>query len=276
MKKSGAFPIILILLTAVILMVFSTGCNKEFRKLEKSEDWKKKLDGAMRYYEAEDYYRATILLEQILPITRGMPEGEQVQFYFAYCHYRQGLYILASHHFKTFYETYARSEFVEEARFMYAHSLYLDSPSYNLDQTSSFEAIRAMQNFINRFPRSQYREQASDAINELQTKLERKAYEASKQYLKLSWFKSAIVAFENFKDDFPDSEFNEEIAFLKIEAIYKLANRSIFSKQEERYRETIKYYEEFIDMYPNSKYLRVAEKYYAGSLDFISDLMANK
>ncbi len=244
------------------LVLFS--CSK-FRKIEKSDSWEEKYKAALNYYEEKDYYRASILLEQIIPITRGKKEGEKVQFYLAYCTFYEGSYILSSYHFKNFYETYARSEYVEEASYMYAYSLFMDSPNYNLDQTNSFEAINALQGFINKYPNSRFREQASAVINEMQVKLEKKAYENAKQYIKLGRFKSSIVAFDNFKNDFPDSDYNEEIAFLKIKAEYNLASQSILSKQEERYRAVIAFYNEFVDLYPQGQYLKQAEGYYDDS-----------
>lgn len=254
------------------LVIFSVASCSKFRKIEKSEDWRVKYEAALNYYENKDYYRSGALFEQILPIVRGLPEGEKVQFYFAYTQYYQKFYLLAAHHFEVFYNTYARSEYAQEAQFMHAYSLYANSPAYNLDQTSSIEAVVAMQAFLNRYPTSKFRDQATDVIDDIQEKLERKGYENAKQYYKLERYKAAVVAFETFGNDFPDSEYNEEIAFLKFMAQYNLANKSILSKQLERYREANEYYLEFIDKYPDSQYAREAEKRYVDSLEKVTEL----
>lgn len=256
----------------VILTTLAVISCSKFRKIEKSTDWRIKYEAALRYYENEDYYRATVLFDQILPIVRGLPEGEKVQFYSAYSQYYQKFYLLASHQFKVFYETYARSEFAEEAEFMYAYSLYANSPAYNLDQTSSIEAVVAMQNFINRRPQSKFRDDATKVIDDIQQKLERKGYENAKQYYKLERYDAAVIAFDSFSNDFPDSEFNEEIAFLKFMAQYNWAEKSITSKQLERYQLAREYYIEFIDRFPTSQYLNEAEKRYGNSLNKINEL----
>ena len=85
----------------VLLGGFS--CSK-FRKIEKSEDWRVKYDAALTYYEKKDYYRASVLFDQIMPIVRGLPEGERVQFYLGYCQYYDKKYLFAAEYFKTFYE----------------------------------------------------------------------------------------------------------------------------------------------------------------------------
>ncbi len=68
------------------LLVLYVGCS-EFRKIQKSDDWKLKYDAALKYYERKDYYRSVILFDQIRPYLRGTAEAEQVEFYYAYAHY---------------------------------------------------------------------------------------------------------------------------------------------------------------------------------------------
>lgn len=256
----------------IVFLLFALASCSKFRRIEKSEDWRVKYEAALNYYENEDYYRSGALFEQILPIVRGLPEGEKVQFYFAYTQYYEKFYLLAAHHFKVFYQTYARSEFAQEAQFMHAYSLYANSPAYNLDQTSSIEAVISMQAFINRYPNSKFRDEATAVIDDVQEKLERKGYENAKQYYKMERYKAAVVAFETFSNDFPDSEFNEEVAFLKFMSQYFLAGQSIYSKQLERYREANQFYIQFIDRYPESPFAREAEKKYNESLEMVSEL----
>jgi outer membrane protein assembly factor BamD len=260
-----------LLLSFVLVLVMAVSCSK-FRKIEKSEDWRVKYEAALVYYEKKDYYRASVLFENILPIVRGLPEGEKVQFFLAYCQYYDRLYLLASEQFKTFYETYGRSAFAEEARYMYAYSLYVASPNTNLDQTSSIEAMGAMQEFLNRYPNSKFRDQAIQAILTSQEKLEKKGFENAYQYYKMRMYTAAVVALNNFKSNYPDSEYLEEAYYLVIDAEYKLAQKSITSKQRERYNAVVEHYKEFLERYPSSGFLKDAEKLYAESLDKLNSL----
>ncbi|HYC84263.1 MAG TPA: outer membrane protein assembly factor BamD [Chryseosolibacter sp.] len=259
------------LLACLTIVLGQFSCSN-FRKIEKSEDWRIKYEAALNYYEKKDYYRASVLFEQILPIVRGLPEGEKVQFYLAYCQYYDRLYMLASEQFKTFSETYGRSPFAEEARYMYAYSLYRSSPNPSLDQTASIDAMIAMQEFINRYATSKFRDQAIEVITESQRKLEKKGFENAYQYYKMRYYKAAVVALTNFTQNFPDSKYNEEAYYLIIDAQYELAQQSVLSKQSERYKEVVEYYKTFLDRYPQSQYLKDAEKLYADSLDKINSL----
>jgi len=248
----------------VLVLLVAVSCSK-FRRIEKSADWRVKYEAAMNYYSKKSYYKASVLFEQITPIVRGLPEGEKVQFYMAYCQYYEKLYLLASEQFKTFYETYGRSSLAEEARYMYAYSLYGSSPNANLDQSSSIDAMAAMQEFLNRYPNSKFRDQAIACIGIIQAKLEIKGFDNANQYFRMRQYKAAVVALTNFRSNFPDSKYVEEAWFLVIVANYKLAEQSIRSKQEERYRSTVESYKEFIDRYPESPFLRDAQKYYDDS-----------
>lgn len=256
--------------TVVLLLLLLLGACGQFRKIEKNPDWRVKYEGAMNYYAKKDYYKAASLFEQILPIVRGLPEGEKVQFHLAYCQYYEKAFLIASELFKTFYETYGRSALVEEARFMAAYSLFVHSPNHNLDQNSSIQAMTAMQEFLNRYPESKFMEQAVQAIDEMQQKLEQKGFENARQYYKMRSYKAAIVALGNFKLNFPDSRYVEEAHYLIVLAQYELAEQSIYSRQEERYEEVIDLYHELVDKYPNSGFLRDAQKVYADSLQKLS------
>lgn len=257
MLKNGVNRLIALLIVAFLAI----SCS-EFRQLQKTDDWQAKYKGAMNYYEEGDYYRAIALFEEVLPITRGKAEGEKAQFYYAYAHYNDRQFLLSAHYFKSFYETYARSEYANEAQFMYAYSLYQSSPDYSLDQTSTREAIEAFQVFINRNQNSPYVTEANQILKELQVKLETKAYYSAKLYHKTEYFNSAITAFDNFAINYPDSKFNAELQYLKIESMFLMAQKSIPSKRKVRYLNVVKLYEEYIDNFPDSEFLASAGKYY--------------
>ena len=252
-------------------LVLYVGCT-EFKRIQKSDDWKLKYDAAIEYYERKDYYRAIILFDQINPYIRGSAEAELVQFYYAYAHYYQKQYLLSSHYFKNFHDTYNRSEFAEEAFYMYGYSLYKQSPIYNLEQSSTVEAITAIQTFLNRYPNSEYRKEAINIQAELRLKLEKKAFENAKLYFNLGRLEAALIALDNFKKDFPDSLLSEDASYLLVETSYKYARQSILSRQKERYYDCIEHYEEFIDNYPGSKYLKPIQNFYSNSIDQLEKL----
>ncbi|RIV21629.1 outer membrane protein assembly factor BamD [Fibrisoma montanum] len=260
--------IVRVLLSAWIVVLL--GSCSPFSKLQKHGTDDEKYKGAVQYYKKGDWYRAGILFEELIPVLKGSTESEMAQFYYAYTQYHQQQYLLSATLFKKFYETFARSDYAQEAMYMYALSLYKDTPGFNLDQSNTLTATSALQDFINAYPSSQYRDDCTKMILELRRKLERKAYEKAVLYYKTSGFniasyKSSVIAINNFQKEFPDSEYNEELAYLKFDAQYSLAKNSLETKQKERYQEAIGYYQAFVDKYPNSKFVKQAEKMYETS-----------
>lgn len=252
----------------IVITLFLGSCSK-FAKLQKEGTLEQKYEAALKFYKSADYYHAGLLFEEITPLLNGKDanQAELAQFYNAYCNFKQANYNMSQFLFKNFYETFQRSEYAQEALYMHAYSLYKDLPNFNLDQTSTLTAISALQDFINTYPESAFREESTQLILELRDKLERKAYEKAKLYYQTSEanianFRSAVVAINNYQKDFPDSKYNEELAYLRVDAQYNLARLSFAEKQKERYQDVSKYYLSFIDKYPNSKFVKQAERYY--------------
>ena len=134
-----------------IMILLLTSCS-EYRKTLKSSGYNEKLEAAMKYYEEEKYFKASTLFKDIKPLVKGSEESETVDFYFAYSLYNLDQYEASAKYFRAFIELFSRSEKVIEAEYLYAFSLYKISPNSNLDQSTTIEAITAIQNFINKYP----------------------------------------------------------------------------------------------------------------------------
>ena len=254
------------ILVGFIAVMGLSSCGK-FEKFRKSANLPTKYKAAMDYYKKKDYDKAGILFDEIMPLMKGDSTQEIATFYQAYCDFQLGNYTVANTHFKKFAEVFSRSEYAEEAIYMSAYSLYKDSPNFNLDQTGTLAAINEIQSYLNNYPETKFRDECTNIIRELRKKLERKAYEKAKLYHKTSSFniaslKSSVIEITNFQRDFPDSDFNEEMAYMKVLAQYDLAKSTIENKQKERYSEASKFYLDLIDKYPQSAYLKDAERMY--------------
>jgi len=253
--RKASFYIIVLLITVSV-----SSCGK-FYKLEKSTNWDQLYTAANEYYVKGDYNKAIILYDKVLPVIRGSERSELAEFNYAYSHFRIKRYIEAAGYFKTFYDTYNRSPMAEEAFFMHAYSLYLDSPDFNLDQRSSRDAVNAIQLFINRFPESDSYERAMTMIDDLQRRFEEKAYQESSMYYRLTdglfpgeFYRACIINFQNFAKNYPDSRYNEELAYKLVEVSTAYAERSVFNKKEERLNQSLGFADSFFRRFPDSQY----------------------
>ncbi|MEP7262845.1 MAG: outer membrane protein assembly factor BamD [Bacteroidota bacterium] len=248
----------LMLITTVILF---TSCSN-YQRVLKGSDMNLKFETAEKYYQKEEYYRALQLLEELMVVYRGTEKGEKVYYYYAYCNYHIGDFVMASYHFNNFLLTYPNSTYSEEVQFQYAYCYYLDSPVPSLDQTSSIDAIDKFQLFVNRYPKSEKVEQANNLIDELRLKLEIKAFNNAKLYYKTENYKAAITALQNVVVQFPAAIFKEEIYYLVFRSSYLYAINSVDSKLLQRLKDARENYLRLVDAFPQSKYLQDAERAY--------------
>ncbi len=245
MIRKGIFSL-LILLLAVL-----TSCSK-YQKLLKSTDNENKYEMAITYYEEKDYYRAIQLFDQLLPFFRGTEKAERMAYYYANAHYEQKDYILASYYFSQFSTNFPTSKNAEEAAYMSAYCNYLESPPSSLDQAVTLDAIKDLQLFINRYPKSERVAKANGLIDELRLKLESKALNIADLYFKMKDYKAAIINFQNLIKDFPDTRHREKAMFYIAKSYSFYADSSIDSKKGERYQLCSEAVDNFLANFPES------------------------
>ena len=241
---------------SIFILFFS--CN-EFQKLLRNEDIKVKYEMAEKYYENEEWRRASTLFEQIQPQYRGKPQGERITFFYANSLLNRNNYVLAAFQFESFVKSYPISQKVEEAAFLAAYCYYKQSPRHSLDQDETRTAIEKLQNFINFYPFSEKLAEANDLIQELNTKLEYKAFEIAKQYNTIRDYTSAIKVLNSFISDYPGTSFREDALFYLFDSSYQLAINSIPAKRLERLNNAVKVYDrEKIDSQSDNIYKAIS------------------
>ena len=256
----------------LILFVFvALAACSQFTHLTKSQDADEKYTGAMRYFHKKDYYHSGMLFQDLLPLLKGSLRADTAQLYYAYCQFYEKQYTLAAFYFKTYYETFPRNGFAEEAAYMEGLSYFEDSPRYDLDQETTRDAMRVIQAFLTQYPESERKEDCNFMVEKLRAKLEKKNYDNAYIYYHKGDYQAAIIAFENFRKEFPESGLIELTQTLRVEAAYNLARQSIPSKQEQRYGQVIATYEALLERYPNSKRLKDVEGFYAAAQAWLDE-----
>lgn len=263
-----------------IIGLISSSCS-EFQKVQKSGTFEDRYNLAVNYFNKKDYYRASLLLDNLLPLSVGRKEAEKIEYYYAFCQFYEKQYLLSGYYFKKITETYSRSDLAEECHFMHALSLVKMSSASHLDQTNTDEAINVLQTFLNKYPKSEFSDSSNAIVDKLHHKLELKAYTQTRLYYRLREYKATVVSVDNFKKGFPDADYNEELAFLKVDAQYNLAKISltqvkkegkIINLKKQRLEQTISFYNEFIDSYQNSEYIKDAEGVYKNAIQKLKEL----
>jgi len=247
----------IISLLLVVTLLYS--CS-EFQKALKSEDVAVKFETATKLYDAGKYSDAIRLMEQIAPAYRGKPQAEKLFYMFSQSYYKTKQYYLAAYQFESFVSGYPKSEKAEESAYLGAKCFSMLSPIYSLDQTDTFKAIDKLQLFIDTYPNSTYLPEANKTLRVLNEKIEKKVYENAKQYNTILDYKSAIVALDNFVEDYPGTPFKEDALFYKYDSAYQLGINSIPSKMVERLNVAKTAYNSLIKFKPDTKYKKVADQ----------------
>ncbi len=270
MPKKGVGKGILLVLTFLLLV----GCG-EYEQILKSTDYAMKYEKALEYYKAEDYVRSATILDQVANIYRGTIKADTVKYYQAMSYYGQGDYILAGHYFNELSTTYANSEYLEESDFMSAYCYYMLSPRPELDQQTTYNAISALSMYMVKYPASDKVSQCRELIAELNDKLVEKSYESARLYYDLGYYQSAIIALRNSLEDYPDTQYRENVMYLILRSSYLLADNSVESKRKERLQSAVDEYLSFVSEFPKSEHLKDAERMYNNTLESLELYTSN-
>lgn len=263
--------ILYLLLTSLLLV----SCNS-YEKLLKSNDSLAKLEAAKKFYADKKYVKSITLLENIAPHFKGTDKSEEVLYLTAKVNFDNKDYFSASSYFGTYAKTFPRGEYADECWYMVGYCAYKDSPDTRLDQTPTIEAIQAFNEYLQIFPTGKHITDANKYLNELNEKLAYKAYLNAKLYYNLgnylgNNYKSAVITANNAIQDYPNSKYREELAFLILKSKFEQAEMSVPAKKEKRYTETIDEYYSFTSEYPESKFSKEANRIATKATEFVKE-----
>lgn len=252
----------------LLIALAVTSCG-EYDALLKSTDNELKKQKVYEYYDAGKYVKVTELLQQILPRYRATEEAEKLNWINAQANYKLQDYEVAQQLFKDFSDLYPLSTNAEEALYMSAVCFYNLSPRAELDQAFTNKAIESFTIFQTRYPNSTRTADCLTKKKEMQEKLVEKSYINARLYYDMGEFRAATVSIANSLKDYPDTKYREELMFLKLDAIFQTAERSIPSKKRERYQSALDEYYSFIEEYPQSSHAKDVERIYATTAKFL-------
>ena len=261
-----------------------TSCG-EYNKVLKSTDYEYKYEAAKSYFGKGQNTKAAAILEELITILKGTDKAEESLYMLGMTYYNQGDFITASHYFSTYYNTYPRGTYTEQARFYSGKALFLDTPEPRLDQSSTYKAIQELQMFMEYFPASNRHQEAQQMIFDLQDKLVMKDYMAARLYYDLGSYTgnssysttgnnylACIVTAQNALKDYPYTKLREDISILLLRAKYDMAKESVEEKKEERMRDAIDEYYAFKNEFPESKYIKEVENICKDAKKYVKEI----
>jgi outer membrane protein assembly factor BamD len=260
----------LFFLPLLLVLTMLTACS-EFSAVVKSDDYEYKYEAAKALYADGQYRQAAELFSMLLAPLKGTSYGEESLYMLAESNLKAKDYESAAMFFKKYYQVYPKGHYMEMARFNSGYSLYKQVADIRLDQTSTMEAIREYQDFLDYCPNTSLKEQTHAVIYELQDRLVEKEYLSAKLYYDLGTYtlnsiyggnnyEACVVTAQNALKDYPyaSAGLRENLSILILRAKYHLARQSVEAKRVERFRDAIDEYYAFENDFPESKYLKEA------------------
>ena len=263
--------IIIALVSGTVL----TSCG-EYNKVLKSTDYEYKYEAAKNYFAKGQYSRAATLLNELIAILKGTDKAEESLYMLGMSYYNQKDYQTAAQTFTQYYNVYPRGTFTELARFHAGKALFLDTPEPRLDQSGTYSAIQQLQMFLEYFPDSSKKDEAQSMIFALQDKLVMKEYLSAKLYYNLgnylgNNYESCVITAQNALKDYPYTNMREDLSILILRAKYEMAVYSVEDKRAERYREAVDEYYAFKNEFPESKYMKDADRIFKEAQKILKD-----
>lgn len=247
----------------VIAVVAMTSCKSQFELLLNSNDVDQKYNAAFEYFNNKKYNKAASLFESLTVQTDGTDRDDTVRFYWGLSNYNFKDYYTAETNFEKFYESYPRSPFASQARYLRLDCLYRSTLRYELDQQPTYKAMSAISEYMLDFPESEHISTCSDMLVDLGERLDKKAYEAAKLYYKMEDYLASRVAFRNVLKDDAENVYREDIMYYIAMSSYKYAYLSVPAKQKERYLAFVDDYYNFIGELPESEYRKELDAVYS-------------
>ena len=244
------------LLAAAAVLALLTSCKSQYDAVLYGSDVPAKYKMAFDLFESGKYAKAADTFESLTMATRGTAQDDTVQFYWGLSNYRYGDYVTAESNLNQFVSTFPLSPFTEEAKFLRLDCLYRGTYRYELDPLPTRLALSEMTVFKIENPESEYLPRVEEMMDDLNNRLELKAYKSAYLYYHMEDYQAAHYALKNVLKENADNRYREEILYYTAMAAYKYASNSIEARQRERYLVFVDDYFNLVSEYPESKYAK--------------------
>ena len=237
------------------LLIAVSACKTQYETLLASNDIDAKYAAAMDYFQQKKYQKAAQLFESMSVLTNGTARDDTVQYYWGLSNYRFKDFYTAESNFSHFIENFPRSPFRPDAEFYRLDCLYRATYRWELDQAPSRACIAAISEYVREHPQNMaYLDACEAMLKDLQERLDRKDFEAGRQYYVMEDYVSSRTKLKNVLKTNADNLYREEILYYTAMSSYHYARLSVQEKQRERYLTFVDDYLNFAGEYPDSKH----------------------
>jgi len=228
----------------VVLFISGCGSSKDLASLNAEARFRL----AMSEFEKEKYLDAIESFRFVTLQFPGSAVADSAQFYLAESYFRRHEYLLAAAEYETLIRTMSTSPFVPTSRYQIGLCYYELSPKSELDQKYTYQALDALQTFIEYHPTNPLVPEAEAKIRELNTKLAKKEYDSGVIYMRMEKYTAAARQFDFVLEKYHDTDYAPQALIGKIQAL--MARRRCSEAKIE--------VDKFFDRYPENPQIEQA------------------
>ncbi|MGB5981129.1 MAG: outer membrane protein assembly factor BamD [Nonlabens sp.] len=243
----------------IALLLLIAACSP-YQKALKSEDTMVKVAMIDTLMKKGKYGKSIALFDQVKNKYRGTDSAATMALKYAKALYEDETYILSANQYERFTTSHPTNPERDMASFMAAKSHYQMSELYSKDQRNTQIALVKLQDYINLYPNGEYTDEANVLVDELRTKLDKKAFEIARNYHHRERYIPAIESFENFIIEHPGSSYQDDAHFYLLDSEFEYAILSREEKVAGRLKLAKKYYDTFARRFPDSEYMEDANE----------------
>ena len=248
---------------AALLLIAAFACKSQYETLLASNDVEAKYQAAMDLYNNHKFSKAAQLFESMAILTSGTARDDTVQFYWGMSNYRNKDFYTAESNFARFVQNFPRSPFASDAEFYRLDCMYRATYRWELDQMPTRSCMASITEYMREHPDDESHLQACQAMmTDLQDRLDRKDFEAGRQYYQMEDYPAARVKLRNVLKTNADNNYREDVLYYTAMASYHYARLSVWQKQRERYLTFVDDYLNFVGEYPESHYRKELDNLY--------------
>ena len=247
------------------VLCLASSCKSQYELILNSTNAREKYTAAFDYFNRGKFSRAADLFESLTQFTTGTSMDDTVHYYWGLSNYAYKDYYTAESNFLSFLTQFPRSPFAQEATFLRVDCLFRQTLRYELDQAPTYKAITEISQYLLEYPESEHAASCEKMLDELNERLDKKAYEGAKLYYTMEDYQASRVALKNVLKEDSENIYREDILYLIAMSSYKYAKLSVPQKQKERYITFADDYFNFVGEMPDSKYKKELDSLYKRS-----------
>lgn len=169
------------------------------------DEGQKKMQKKWALFKKRPLKRASEVYGMVIANEPFTPEAAQAQYKVGLCHYARKEYTEAAFEYRRVVEDYATSDYVDDASFGLAMCYYTASHPADYDQTNTQLAVRAIDEFDNRFATDARAKDLQGKRTEMREKLADSQLRTAAFYAKRREFLSARIYYEQIEKEYADT-----------------------------------------------------------------------